>query len=434
METVKFDNLKFKKIIKIIIISLLSFFLFLSFRSSILFSNYTAVFLIIYLIFQLLIILGIYFKNIIVSNILILIIINLFITPIFFNITFDIPYRHPNTINLLKWDINKDAGFLKQKHKITTDQKGNRVNKEINYLEKSQDTLRVFTIGASTTEEEGMDDSLTWSNNLIKLLESSSFNNKKNYEVINLGIGGLRTIHHYFTLKRNINLKPDLIIFLIGVNDWNFHIINSEESFLFSRFEVPFDFRSSLLYKFFNKGYKQISKKIDNVFGKNTNVQNIEPKDNNKIDNPYNDLINIQSSLKRNIDNYTEINIHKVSERYVYWLNKTSNFCVKNDLDCIFMDQPTVYDLLDKNKNIQNRIWMDPPFQNYKIKSNNMLKIANLYNSYLQENSKSKNIKFCKLSEKINSDSNNFIDDVHFSPNGSKNVANFLHKCIKKLY
>ena len=118
METVKFDNLKFKKIIKIIIISLLSFFLFLSFRSSILFSNYTAVFLIIYLIFQLLIILGIYFKNIIVSNILILIIINLFITPIFFNITFDIPYRHPNTINLLKWDINKDAGFLKQKHKI----------------------------------------------------------------------------------------------------------------------------------------------------------------------------------------------------------------------------------------------------------------------------------------------------------------------------
>tara|TARA_Y100001970_G_C14054250_1_gene760644 strand:+ start:185 stop:1102 length:918 start_codon:yes stop_codon:yes gene_type:complete len=305
METVKFDNLKFKKIIKIIIISLLSFFLFLSFRSSILFSNYTAVFLIIYLIFQLLIILGIYFKNIIVSNILILIIINLFITPIFFNITFDIPYRHPNTINLLKWDINKDAGFLKQKHKITTDQKGNRVNKEINYLEKSQDTLRVFTIGASTTEEEGMDDSLTWSNNLIKLLESSSFNNKKNYEVINLGIGGLRTIHHYFTLKRNINLKPDLIIFLIGVNDWNFHIINSEESFLFSRFEVPFDFRSSLLYKFFNKGYKQISKKIDNVFGKNTNVQNIEPKDNNKIDNPYNDLINIQSSLKRNIDNYT---------------------------------------------------------------------------------------------------------------------------------
>ena len=68
--------------------------------------------------------------------------------------------------------------------------------------------------------------------------------------MINLGIGGLRTIHHYFTLKRNIKFKPDLIIFLIGVNDWNFQIINSKESFLLSRFEVPFDFRSSLLYKF----------------------------------------------------------------------------------------------------------------------------------------------------------------------------------------
>ena len=381
-----------------------------------------------------LVILGIYFKNIIVSNILILIIINLFITPIFFDMTFDVPYRHPNTKSFLKWDINEDTGFLKQKHKISTDHKGNRVNKEINYVEKSQNTLRVLTIGASTTEEEGMDDSLTWSNNLIKLLESTSFNNKKNYEVINLGIGGLRTVHHYLTLKRNIKLQPDLIIFLIGVNDWNFHIINSEESFLLSKFEVPFDFRSSLLYKFFNKSYMQISKKIDVVLNKETNVQNLEIKNSNKVDNPYNDLINVQSSLKRKIENYTEINIDKVSERYVYWLNKTFNLCIENDLDCIFVDQPTVYNLLDRNKNIQNRIWMNPPFQNYKIKSNDMLKIANLYNSYLEENLISKDIKFCKLSEKINIDSNNFIDDVHFSPNGSKKVANFLHKCITKLY
>ena len=34
-----------------------------------------------------------------------------------------------------------------------------------------------------------------------------------------------------------LKLKPDLIIFLIGVNDWNFQITNIKENFLYSDFE-----------------------------------------------------------------------------------------------------------------------------------------------------------------------------------------------------
>ena len=38
---------------------------------------------------------------------------------------------------------------------------------------------------------------------LIKKLSKDNSFNKKDYEIINFGIGGLRSIHHYFTIKKN---------------------------------------------------------------------------------------------------------------------------------------------------------------------------------------------------------------------------------------
>ena len=74
-----------------------------------------------------------------------------------------------------------------------------------------------------------MDDNKTWSSLLeIKL---SKFTDK-DIEVINTGLAGLRSEYHYVTLKRMRKYKPDLVIFLIGINDWNHHIINSDKKYL----------------------------------------------------------------------------------------------------------------------------------------------------------------------------------------------------------
>ena len=75
---------------------------------------------------------------------------------------------------------------------------------------------------------------------------------------------------------------------------------------------------------------------------------------------------------------------------------------------------------------------MNPPFMNYKISSTDMLKIANLYNSYLKRSTNNDNVKFCEISKKINPNKQFFLDDVHFTPKGSLNVANELYDCIKK--
>lgn len=422
-----FKKFNFLKILSIII---LSFFLFLSFRNSIYFSSNQILYITIFIVFQLFFILNLFYKKIFIYNFNIFIIINLFITPFFFNFTFDIPYRHPNTNKELIWSKNLENGFEFEKHMVSTDAKGNRVNKKINYSSKADSTFRIFAIGASTTEEEGLDDNLIWSNRLIKKIKKENLFDKNDYEIVNFGIGGLRTIHHYFTLKKNLKLKPDLIIFLIGVNDWNFQIANIKENFLYSDFEITFDFRSSIIHKIVSKIYQQVKKRTIKINQSEGEIKSVNKIINN-ISNPYLDLIKRQTFKKENIQSFSKINIRKVSERYDYWLKKIVKVCNKKKLNCLFVDQPTLY-FISSETDLNVNLWMNPPFEDYKISSTDMLSIANLFNSHLKRNTNNDNIKFCEISKKINPNKYFFLDDVHFTPRGSLNVANKLYNCIEK--
>ncbi len=427
----KYNFFKFSNFIKFFFIIIISFLLFLSFRNSIYFSNSKVLYLTIFFFFNSLIILNIFYKTIFFYNFNILIILNLFITPFFFNFTFDIPYRHSNTKKELTWPKNFNNGFELERHIISTYSRGNRVNKKIDYSYKKESTFRIFAIGASTTEEEGLDDSLIWTNRLIEKIKKENLFNKKDYEIINFGIGGLRSIHHYFTIKKNLNLHPNLLIFLIGVNDWNYQISNIEENFLYPDFEIAFDFRSSLIHKVASQIYRQSKKRIVKINLPDQKRVNNEKKNIYRNINPYLDLIEKQTLSKKNIQSFSKINIKKVSERYDYWLKKIVNICNKKKLKCLFVDQPTLY-YISSETNFNENLWMNPPFKNYKINSVDMLNVANLFNSYLKFNTNNENIKFCGISKRVNPYKQFFLDDVHFSPRGSKKVANELYECIRK--
>ena len=61
--------------------------------------------------------------------------------------------------------------------------------------------------------------------------------------MINVGLAGLRSVHHYLTLKRNLNLKPNIVIFLLGVNDWNNHILHAEFNYFWPNIEINYNFQ-----------------------------------------------------------------------------------------------------------------------------------------------------------------------------------------------
>ena len=409
--------------VKLISLFFISFLLFLSFKISILYSEEKLMYLLIFLFFEFFIIFFLFLKNLYIANFAIIICLNFLLTPIFFEIQFDPPYRQANTENIILWEKNIERGFLKTQHKITTDSKGNRVNKTINYEKKLAETLRILAFGGSTTEQSGLENNLIWSNTLIGLVKDYRIQNKKNYEMINFGISGTRSIHHYFTFKRNLELNPDIVIFLLGVNDWNYHIININEKFIFPNLEIAFDYRTSILHKVSSKLISLVKRK---VLTKKPPKINLKKK--NSV-NPVKDIIQKNIDLKNNIKNYTKLDLKEVSPRYKYWLNKIIKTCEKHNIKCIFADQPSLYNISQKNN--KNKLWMNPPYKDYKISFKEMVETKDIYNLFLEKKIKEKNLKFCKLSDKIVSNEIFFVDDVHFTPKGSKAVAKNFFKCIK---
>ena len=231
-------------LIKFFICSVLSGLIYLSFRMDLIYENNLKI-LISFLIIQI-IIWSIIFRpkksvlSIIFYNLFFIVFLNLILTPLFYLMTFDVPSRQPNYKIIKEYKSEFFKGMFSGKHFISADQKGYRTNKKIDYYNKNENTLRIFTIGASTTEEGATDDNKTWSSLLGTKL--SKFTDK-DIEVINTGLSGLRSEYHYVTLKRMRKYKPDLVIFLIGINDWNHHIINSNKKYLIANYEIKYNYK-----------------------------------------------------------------------------------------------------------------------------------------------------------------------------------------------
>jgi lysophospholipase L1-like esterase len=69
-------------------------------------------------------------------------------------------------------------------------------------------------------------------------------------EVVNTGVSGLRAQQHLATLRNIADLNPNLVLFLLGANDWNRHVVThfsrvDSETFLGAALE----FRDQLVAK-----------------------------------------------------------------------------------------------------------------------------------------------------------------------------------------
>jgi len=362
------------------------------------------------------------FFKIVSYNIFFIVFLNLILTPLFHLITFDVPTRLPN------YEIKKDykgeffKGMLSGTHLISYDHKGYRTNKKIDYKNKNENTLRIFTIGASTTEEGEKGNNKTWSNLLGKNLEEHT---DKNVEIVNTGVAGLRAEHHYITLKRILRYKPDLIIFLMGINDWNEHIINYDTKYLIPIYEIKYNFKKSILFQSFGNINKQIKIKIFNKKNaydkKNTNLV-VPEQDSEAYLLPQIDSLNKRKIIKK-------FKPTTVSNDYQYWTNLMINECKDGSLNCLFLDQPTAYKKNITNK-LKERLWMTPPNQIYTLTLKDLIYTSSTYNNWLKKKIRDNKLNFYLLSDKIEPNTSFLFDDCHFTENGSKKLSDILTSYI----
>lgn len=304
---------------------------------------------------------------------------------------------------------------------ISTDEQGFRVIPKVDYASKKG--KRIFAIGASTTEEEYLDDTKTWSHQLQeKLSEYIS----GNVELINTGLSGLRLVHHIATFDKIQKMDADVALILVGVNDWNRQIVD-ELGEIRKTGEPREDF-----LKFFSFRYSLLGLLIDRmkfrveVFMKDeASIKDVEylvekgdyfTKQNNSLERP----------VKK------EFFPDKVAGEYEKQLNILHQKCSKSNIKCIFITQPNGYQS-GAPEDLKKRFWMTPPDQDqdYTLTLESLQHISKLYNNRLINFANSHGYNYCDLASAIPASLEYFYDDVHFTAKGSEAVAEFLFTCLK---
>lgn len=291
---------------------------------------------------------------------------------------------------------------------VTTDERGFRVNPRIDYAKKRG--LRIFAIGGSTTEDIVLDDRATWTH----LLQEELSERGRPAEVINTGVSGLRAEHHLATLKVVARLQPDLVIFLLGANDWNRQVAAHFERWVWK----PASLRYSALGRLVDAAV--ISPLRRQVTGRTW-------ADSKRVIDASNEFAYGQRSIDRPVTH--ALRPTAVAAEYAATLRAISRLCRESDLTCLFMTQPHAY-YETAPAELRSRFWMTPPWAAYTLDLESMNRIASLYNDFLRSFAKQEGHPLCDLAAEVQPLPAYFYDDLHFTDEGARHVAELVVPCV----
>jgi lysophospholipase L1-like esterase len=295
---------------------------------------------------------------------------------------------------------------------VTTDEKGFRTTRPVDYHNKSKDIFRIFTIGGSTTEQISLDDKRTWTHLLQERL--SARDGFSTVEVINTGVSGTRAIHHLATLEHILDYEPDLVVFLMGVNDWNRHIW---QKFGAPRTgnpgvpSTPIQFSESLiglvLKGLVRRSRGSVAVGVQPEYGEYYSSQN--------------------DSLNRAATKVFKL--VAVSEEYRSAVEDIGETCGAAGISCMFVTQPTAYKK-DSPDDLKKYLWMTPPNTEYTLDFPSLVRVAEIYNLFLLDFAEEQGFAQCDLADRVESSLSHFYDDCHFNFRGASRVADELVSCI----
>jgi lysophospholipase L1-like esterase len=295
---------------------------------------------------------------------------------------------------------------------ITTDGQGFRVVPPIDYAAKRG--FRIVAVGGSTTEQIYLDDRRTWPYLMQQQLTADW---SAPVEVINTGVSGLRAEHHLATLKRVMRFAPDLAVILVGVNDWNRHIV--KEMARRGHPERVLDPMAEHRWRFFR----------NSLLGRLIWRRPAEPGlaafriDHGEYYTPQ------RNSLSRPVQ--LSFRPATVDEHYAATIRAIARLCRRHATRCMFVTQPTAY-RDEAPEEVRRGFWMTPPNQDYTLDLASLVTIAALYNDTLRAIAAEENALACNPAPSLPPTFAAFYDEVHLNAGGSRMLADLLARCISQ--
>ncbi len=287
--------------------------------------------------------------------------------------------------------------------------------------------IKILALGGSTTDQRYLSNNDTWTNQLQMHFEIKN----KNFKIANAGIDGQSTIGHIWNFKnwlRNIkDLKPDVIIFYIGIND------------LMAREKSHYDFEK-IKFKLSKLYFSQLIKNNSVIYyflktlHSNITEKNLILNFNKKISKKKFNYTIKPSISKENIElyekNYLDKDLKKrlevlIKETHQYnaipiFITQSTKRWIKKDLE--------IFGVSTVNDNLKLKL----DKKNLKINSGDIGLIEKKFSSYI--------IKFCEIKKLfcINGFENfelkieDTYDLMHLNNIGSKKIAKKIFDEISK--
>jgi len=275
--------------------------------------------------------------------------------------------------------------------------------------------LTIVTIGGSTTQCFFIDDHKTWPYLLQEEL-------KRRYPKVWVGNGGLlghTTRAHIIFMKEIIpQIKPDIVILLVGANDLGFSLSENRQD-CGSRFD---DYKSSWKRSLISKSRLIQILSIwklrlfkDAYIEKRQGPEKFIPQPLKGAPTPLPDDLKIAlpclSQYRKNIEEI--INLGKSMKVRV-----------------IFLTQPSLFDDTPYWRNMEGGFyWIKKPAAKFSAATH--WRLLDIYNQELIEVCKTKDIEYLDLASLIPHSDLYFYDSVHFTEKGAELVAQKIFEFLK---
>jgi lysophospholipase L1-like esterase len=307
-------------------------------------------------------------------------------------------------------------GYPAGLRQITTDEKGWRVQPPVNYGRKQG--LRVIAIGGSTTEDILLDDKSTWTHRLQQDLAAEF----PGLHVINTGVSGLRAVNHVATLQVAAPLQPDLVLLLLGGNDWNRQIRLHFEPKLEARPLLPFRMTA-------------LPRLVDGLVISPLRELMGHKRDWVDTSEQINSVQDFARGRKRYADRHPRLEYRAtaVSAEYAAELVKLGTLCRDQALRCLFMTQPHAYGPPRPAPDMVAQFWMTPPYADYSLDLDTMARQAALYQQHLKAFAVATGHAVCDPAAGMPPERQLFYDDMHFTDAGAQRVAELVLPCVRNL-
>ena len=292
--------------------------------------------------------------------------------------------------------------------------------------------LSIIAIGGSTTECMALSNGKDWPNYLSGLLKR----NFKSVWVNNAGRAGHSTFAHKIMLKDNIvNLKPKIVLFLIGIND-----VGRKSPIDFDEIvAAPFSFKNlhrrlELYQLLLNVKHYFIAKERNLIkIGKDQSL------DLKKLSIKDDETINLSEIIKIHNKSYLP--------DYKKRINEFIEICKNNEIEPIFITQPI---LVGTGIDPITGVNLEKIHINKGIRTSEELKrhgkdffniigetgrdqwqILELYNNATKEICKENNVFIIDLGNTLEKSSEYFYDFCHYTNKGGKKVADIIYSELK---